>query len=447
MNNESTKSYSSIPEILKLYPKLIDTSVSSFKSSISLHPNLYWERWEQSYQTAKSTLEYIDRLKTKVYILIIENNRYKDFIQFNPLGTPKELTRYLKNLNKNIKWSEKEKKYIQSIEWKFMSCILQKDKDSTELKIGKFGLNDSKIPKHTYHKLLERILKDKILPNGMYIYSLRDVLLVHKDDIYPWIDVIGSKLKMKNFPKKFLPIFNTTGGNDYWDIPIPNFEDKDFIYGKKPELDYSVDKTEESQIQIIWNKKKPTAVFRGGSAGCGYDEYTNPRIKISKMSQILQDKNNSLEYQTLLDAGITTKSLSEKYRFHRDTGLGYFDFKKLGLKEVNRLNKIEQSYYKYIVYIEGNVSAHRLATDMLMGSVILYVESEYSLWFEFLMKENVHFIKIKSDLSDLIDKIIWCRDNDDICKTIAENGRKLALEILKPERFYSTFIDYINFFN
>lgn len=437
MNIETTKSYSSIPEILKLYPKLIDTSDDSFKTSIPLHPNLYWGGWEQSYQTAKSTLEYIDRLKTKVYILIIENNKYKDFIQFNPKGTPKELTRYLKNLNKNINWTDKEKKYIQSTGWKFMSCILQKEKDS---------LNYKEIPKHTYHNLLERILKDKTLPNGMYIYSLRDVLLIHKEKVYPWIDVVGGKVPMKNFPKKFLPVFNTTGGNDYWDIPIPNFEDKDFIYGKKPELNYSSDKPEDSQIQIKWNKKKPTAVFRGGSAGCGYDEYTNPRIKISKMSQILQDKDNSLEYQTLLDAGLTSKSLNEKYRFHRDIGLGYFDFKNLGLKEVNRLNKIEQSYYKYIVYIEGNVSAHRLATDMLMRSVILYVESEYSLWFEFLMKENVHFIKIKSDLSDLIDRILWCRENDDICKTIAENGRKLALELLTSERFYNTFIDYINFF-
>jgi predicted O-methyltransferase YrrM len=433
---EITKSYYDIREILKLYPRNIsgiqDNSDISSISNFTPHPNLYWEGWGQTKEIAEETLKYIARLKTKVYILIVENNKYKDFIQFNPKGSPIEFKKYLKNFNKKIKWSEKEKRYIINNEWKFMSCILQDKPDKED--------------KHVYHKMFEKIMNNINLPNGMYIYSLRDVLLVHKKELYPWIDVVGGEVKMKNFPSKLLPIFNTTGGNDYWDIPIPNFEDKDYIYGKKPELDYSVNKPENEQIQINWNKKKPTAVFRGSASGCGYDEDTNPRIKISKISQILSDKENGPDIRTLLDAGLTSKSLKKKYRFQRDEGLGYFDFQSTGLKEAGRLNKIEQSQFKYLVYIEGNVAAHRLATDMLMGSVILYVESEYSLWFEHLMKENVHYLKIKSDLSDLIEKIMWCRKNDDICREMAKNTRELALTILTPQLFNGIFINYVNHF-
>jgi hypothetical protein len=424
---EITKSYNNINEILSLYPKNIISSfeINEIDFGFPYHPNLKWEGWEQSYKAAEETLKYIDRLKTKVYILIVENNQYKDFIQFSPKGSPKELRKYLSRLNRKIKWSDKEKKYVQKTEWKFMSCILQDKKDKEE--------------KHAYHNMFEKIFKDIKLPNGMYIYSLRDVLLIHKKKIYPWVDVVGGEVLMKNFPKKFLPVFNTTGGQDYWDIPIPNFEDKDFIYGKKPEL--------ESGIITDWKLKKSTAVFRGSASGCGYDEMTNPRIRISKISQILQDKDNSQGMRTLLDAGLTSKSLNKKYRLHKSEGLGYFDFKSTGLKEANRLNKIEQSEYKYIVYIEGNVAAHRLATDMLMGSVILYVESEYTLWFEHLLKENVHYIKIKADLSDLIEKILWCRENDDMCQKIAENARELALSILTPEIFYGVFVNYLPKFN
>ena len=431
---EITKSYSKIEDIISLYPKEINISFSFKKeknTSFTPHPNLQWEGWGQSKDIAKNTLEYIDRLKTKVYILIIENNHYKDFIQFNPKGTPQELRKYLKSLNKKIRWSEKERKYIQNYDWKFMSCILQN--------------KPSKEEKHAYHSLFEKIFKNKVLPNGMYIYNLRDALLVHKKKIHPWIDVVGGELKMENFPKKFLPIFNTTGGNDYWDIPIPNFEDKDFIYGKKPELNYS-DNNLNEQIEIDWNRKKPTAVFRGSASGCGYDEETNPRIKASILSQILQDKENGEEIRTLLDAGLTSKSLNKKYRIHRDIRLGYFDFLSTGLKEAGRLNKIQQSQYKYLLYIEGNVAAHRLATDMLMGSVILYVESEYSLWFEHLMKENVHYIKIKADLSDLIEKIMWCRENDDKCREIGKSARELALSILTPKIFNDIFVDYVRYF-
>ena len=37
----------------------------------------------------------------------------------------------------------------------------------------------------------------------------------------------------------------------------------------------------------------------------------------------------------------------------------------------------EQSKYKYIIHIDGNVNAYRLLNSMLTGSLILRVKSEY----------------------------------------------------------------------
>jgi c-di-AMP phosphodiesterase-like protein len=108
-----------------------------------------------------------------------------------------------------------------------------------------------------------------------------------------------------------------------------------------------------------------------------------------------------------------------------------------------RLNKIEQSEYKYLLYIEGNVAAHRLLVDMLLGSVILYVDTEYKLWFEHLLEENVHYVKVKRDLSDLIQKILWCREHDEACKEIAKNARELAVSLLTKEVFINTFANYL----
>jgi hypothetical protein len=434
---ESTKTFSKIEDVLKLYPKSILNRTIS-KVNFPQHPNLKWKGWEQSYATAEATLKYIDRLKTKVYVLIIESNKFKDFVKFDPKGSPKELTMYLSKLDKNIKWSDKEKKEIKNTQWKFMSCILQNEKGSLEDKD-----KESQGLRHPYHTLLENISNEYKLSNGMYIFSLRDVLLVHKREVYPWINITQKEVKMKNFPSKLLPIFNTTGGKDYWDIPIPNFEDKDYIYGKKPDLGSPSNPLGE--LNLDWDSKTPTAVFRGSASGCGYTVDTNPRIKISKISQILQDKDNSIEMQTLLDAGLTSKSLVRKYRFHKDTGLGYFNFAKTGLKEAQRLNKSQQSDYKYLVYIEGNVGAHRLATDMLMKSTILHVESQFTLWFEHLLKNEEYFIYIKEDLSDLIEKILWCRENDDYCKELAEKSRKFALSLLTPKKLSDIFVSYINF--
>ena len=418
-----TKTYYTVNEVLKLYPKTSKDFVSEVsKPSIPVNsPNLNWKCWEQSYKAAKQTLQYIDRLKTKVYILIIENNQFKDFIKFNPKGENLELKPYLRRLNKTIKWSKKELQEISKTKWKFMSCILQNRKDEDE------------IERHPFHTPLQELAEKYKLPDGMYIFNLRDALLIHKKEIFPWTQVTGKMVKMINFPKSFLPVFNTTGGKYYRDIPIPNFEDRYYIFKNKPDL---------KDINLNWESKVPTAVFRGGTSGCGYDEYTNPRIKIAKLSQILQDEKNE-EIRTLLDAGVTKIPLKKKYRFDFKEGLGYFNNEVTQIKPVKPLNKVEQSNYKYIVYIEGNVAAHRLLVDMLLGSTILYVDTEYKLWFEHLLEENIHYVKVKRDLSDLIQKILWCRENDELCKNIAKNARELALSLLTKEVFIDTFANYI----
>ena len=42
----------------------------------------------------------------------------------------------------------------------------------------------------------------------------------------------------------------------------------------------------------------------------------------------------------------------------------------------------------------------------------------------------IHYIPIKKDLSDLIEKIKWCKKNDKICEKIAENAKKFAKKYL-----------------
>ena len=143
---------------------------------------------------------------------------------------------------------------------------------------------------------------------------------------------------------------------------------------------------------------------------------------------------------SLLDVGITAAN-KKKYHFHKDTGLGYIH---TNIPFVSRLSKIEQSKYKYIIEIEGNVAAHRIASDMLLGSVPLIVDSEYTLWFQHLLKEYVHYVPVKNDLSDLVEKIQWCHEHDDICEKIARNAQQFALDILQKDVIMNVIINSIN---
>jgi len=62
---------------------------------------------------------------------------------------------------------------------------------------------------------------------------------------------------------------------------------------------------------------------------------------------------------------------------------------------------------------------------MQLGSVILKVESlcvADSMWYFPLLKPYYDHVPVKADLSDLREKIDWCRMHDDECRQIAANA-------------------------
>jgi hypothetical protein len=413
-----------VEDVLKFYKDysketLPDVFLETFEvvpTLTSLSENVDKGPWNQSYETAKETLEYIDRLKSKVYVICVEENKINTILLFSPKGQPKEYLPYLKDLDTKLKWSKEQRKEIKAKPWKFMACVLQYNNQDTDPK------------DHSYYKVFSSIQSK--LKNGMYIFSIRDALLVRKDGMDPWVDITGFPVKLGFIPKQFLPVFNSTGGNDYWDIPIPTYEDLEFMKGIPEAF---------KAIELNWDKKLPIAVFRGGASGCGYDERNNQRIKLAKLGMDFNNSKDSV-LMNLVDVGITAAN-KKKYHFHKDTGLGFIQ----NIPLENRLTKRQQSQYKYVFEIEGNVAAHRIASDMLFGSVPLLVETDYTLWFTHLLKPYVHYIPLKGDFSDLVEKLYWCHNHDKECHQIANNARMFALDILKKEVIINVFTNSINF--
>lgn len=422
-----------VPEILNFYDKLWDdqnlTNVENselieFLPTIKeLSPNIYAKEslgldplWGMTYKIAKDTFNYIYRLKTKVYVVRINEGKLEDYILFSPKGSPKELEKFLKKTDPDLRIPNSKKKFIENYNWKFMGCILQYKEDL---------LQD--LTKHAYYKFMSSLDPDiyKYVKNGLYVLSTRDLCLVHKRGMEPWVDVVGEERNDIGFiPKRFLPIFNTTGGENYFDIPIPNFDDVAYTRSLSRDPEGPEDFRD---LTTLWDSKKPTAVFRGSATGCGYSPENNDRLRLAKLAQDLNDK-------TVLDAGITRGDpVREKYIFNRDTGLGFLKIGRYNLSVAERLTKKQQSNYKYIIETEGNVSAHRVLTDMLMGSVLLMIDSEYTLWYSHLLKPYIHYIPIKKDLSNLIETITWCRTHDDLCQAIAEKSLQFAKDLLKLE--------------
>ena len=93
----------------------------------------------------------------------------------------------------------------------------------------------------------------------------------------------------------------------------------------------------------------------------------------------------------------------------------------------------EQSKYKYLVYVDGHCAACRYGFMMRLGSVILKVASRQvadTMWYFPLLKPYFDHIPVKADLSDLEDRIKWCRENDAKCKEIG----------LRAKEFYEKYV-------
>jgi hypothetical protein len=85
----------------------------------------------------------------------------------------------------------------------------------------------------------------------------------------------------------------------------------------------------------------------------------------------------------------------------------------------------EQSKYKYLVYVDGHCAACRYGFMMRLGSVILKVAPRQvadRMWYFPLLQPYVDHVPVKADLSDLEEKIRWCREHDDECRQIGENA-------------------------
>lgn len=73
---------------------------------------------------------------------------------------------------------------------------------------------------------------------------------------------------------------------------------------------------------------------------------------------------------------------------------------------------------------------------MLGDSLVLKQDSHYYEHFYVHLKAGTHYIPIKRDLSDLLDKIRWAQENDAKAQEVARAGQLAARALLQPSRLY-----------
>lgn len=273
---------------------------------------------------------------------------------------------------------------------------------------------------HIMKNMFEELCAQRKVPDIEFFYNRRDFPLITRDGTEPYNHIWGTKqlpLISHNYDQ-YAPILSMSSTDRFADILMVTWEDWARIQSYQGKWFPRACRDYNEKFNTPWTEKIPTAVFRGGTTGCGVTIDDNPRLKVAYLSHITSPDTDGIP---LIDAGITNWNLRPR-KLEHEQYLQTIEIDKLPFGLVDRLTPQEQSKYKYIINVDGHVTAYRLSLELSMGSVILLAKSPWKIWYSNLLVPYEHFVPIKEDLSDLIEQIKWCKNNDEKCQLIAQNA-------------------------
>ena len=383
-------------------------------------------------ETTYQTFEYLfDKLKKGVYVSI-KNNKLDTYLPFSNINYVNQWYKILEESNPELVKEISSKYYNVSdpSKWYANNCIFKTD--AMKFNFSEFVQEGDKTVAIFKQFLLRYLDVTKTKINVEFFFNPRDFPVLKRDYGEPYEQIYPDKQIEEEYRHDiYTPILSQCGNNNYHDIPIPTQDDilrlTTNIFPESCTNPY-----QDVNFEMEFKDKKPICVFRGSATGCGITAETNMRIKACMMSYDLE-KNGI----NILDAKLTGWNRKPKIYDGQFNQLDKSSFPKdFIVGESNKLSLDEISSYKYILNIDGHVKAFRLGNEMRMKSVVLLVNSPYTLWFSEYMKEFIHYVPIESDLSDLEEKIKWCNDNPKKCEEIVTN----ALD------FYETYLNQENTF-
>jgi hypothetical protein len=171
---------------------------------------------------------------------------------------------------------------------------------------------------------------------------------------------------------------------------------------------------------IPWNDRRPVAFWRGATTGRypkggAQNWHDLPRARLCALAN---------RHSDLFDAGFHRVVQMQNYEVIREIEASGLMRAALPETDFNR--------YKYHIDIDGNSNSWAgLFIKLLTGSPVIKVSSPlgFRQWYYDRLEPWVHFVPVASDLSDLIERTEWLRDNPGRAQNIGEQGQKLAMSL------------------
>jgi hypothetical protein len=179
--------------------------------------------------------------------------------------------------------------------------------------------------------------------------------------------------------------------------------------------DWATDLFDESPQ---WSERSDEIVWRGARTGLGrhslyLDDADDPTV-LPRYRLVMKLKDVP---------GCNVRLAPSKY-----TGHWADDERRLGFLG-DRVDQTSWSTRKFAIDIDGATNAwSNFMVRLKLGCCVLKIESPHGFkqWFYDRIRPFEHYVPVKPDMSDLLQKIEWVRSNDSQAREIAKNGQAVA---------------------
>ncbi|KAI5736789.1 hypothetical protein M8J76_007072 [Diaphorina citri] len=199
------------------------------------------------------------------------------------------------------------------------------------------------------------------------------------------------------------PMFSWCGSNETFDIIMPTYDITESSLENMGRVSLDMLSVQGNNHKK-WEQKEPKVFWRGRDSN-------RDRLKLIDIAR---------QHPDLFNASLTNffffKSEEEKYG-PKTKHVSFFEF----------------FDYKYQLNLDGTVAAYRFPYLLAGGSLVFKQASKYYEHFYTQLRRFNEYIPVKEDLSDLVERVRWAQDNEDLVVVMVRNAQILAREKLMPQ--------------
>lgn len=401
--------------------------LNNYSHDLKLNCDVWHKYHKLTAQTATNTFKYIfHKFKKGIFVQIKDNsvkvmlpfskhsytNEWNHLVAFDraKYATLLDVFRRVYDLDSKRVFNEKRVNKYKT-QWYANNALVRYEYPINENDSGVGAINDM---------LLELCKEFDDIPDMEFFVNKRDHPILRKDGCEPYDFIFGddTPLTSHNYPT-YTPILSMCSGAEFADVAMPTWDDWARVCASENKFFPKCPTRSNPDVYTEWANKTETAVFRGSSTGFGLTAGTNMRLRIALMSL---DGVKDIDGVCLLDAGLTSWNVRPRI-VKESRYIDTFDEKLIDAIPIVPFMDMEtQASFKYIVNIDGHVSAFRLSAELGSRSVVLIVQSKFKLWYAHMLEPYVHYIPVRADLCDLYTQIKWCKSHDAECFQITQNA-------------------------